>query len=150
MASGASWWDDLSSFLEAFDREQGAPQIPGAPVPDKRLQPTKNLLAPPTDPRLSPDAQEPRDPVQDEPSTTAEFIAILEECGRGLKLASMKYGGRTRIIEPYSWKRFATGLRFYAFCHLHQHIELFDPNKIEALSALQQGFRPKWPVSLGQ
>lgn len=138
MAVHDQWWGSLDSFLEQFDQTQGPapkPQIPGAPKAEPKYTTAPKLNVPPN----------PAPP----PITTADKMAVINEAGRLTVLCSMLYGGNWRYVEPYSWKRFTTGLRVYMYCHRHQHIELFDPNKIESIEITKIPYKPRWVVSCG-
>lgn len=69
------------------------------------------------------------------------------EAGKTNKILRIKYSGKERNIEPYSF-RYGRGMEyFYGFDLTNGHtIKSFILNKIESVSILPDDYNPKWEV----
>lgn len=117
----AGWWDSVKNFLTRFQ------------TPKPKRQPTQVTPTGPTG-----------------PFTGEEKAAVITEAARRYVMLYMKYNGVRRMVEPYSYRHKSTGMLFMGYCHIHQSIEAFKPEKIEEIQLTQFPFAPRWPVEIGR
>jgi predicted DNA-binding transcriptional regulator YafY len=119
----SGWFDSLRTFLTQYNK----PNIP------QRQKPT-------TQPQ----------PVQTAPTgiDLGTKMQIIAQSAKSRTLLFMRYNSNWRYVEPYSYRHKSTGQLLFAFCHKDQHIESFNPNKIEDLQLTEIPFKPRWPVEI--
>lgn len=116
----ASFWDRIRSL---FRRVKPAPR--SAPTPAKPAPPK------PTDEIIQYDSA----------------IDAIQAAGKAHRLLQVIYDGKTRIVEPYSFRYRPSGEHlFYGFCSIHQKIHSFKVEKIQQVRILDGTFTPRWPV----
>jgi predicted DNA-binding transcriptional regulator YafY len=124
MQKHAGWWDSLKTFLTHYTQ----PKVPQRQRPSTQPQPI------------------PTTPTGVDLGTKMQIIA---QAARTRTLLFMRYNSNWRYVEPYSYRHKTTGQLLFAFCHKDQHIESFNPNKIEDLQLTEIPFKPRWPVEIG-
>lgn len=149
---GTGFWDRLK---QRITEELGGPTrpdspgvapAPGEPPADEQLEPglmdrlktrLKNLVAPKSKP-------------MEPPPGLPRILYRIRQAGRSGTLLFMKYHNTWRHVEPYSFRYKGRGrsLRFFGYCRLHGHIEMYIPEKIEDAVVTDERFAPRWTVEL--
>lgn len=121
MADGQDWWRSVQTFLTQFDQQPQQPRVPRVMRPAPDQEPNTNNIG-----------------------------GLIIQSAETQRLLMMLYNSNWRYIEPYSYRAFSTGMHLMAFCHRHQHIEMFKPVKMEAVILTDIAFKPKWPIEVGK
>jgi len=147
---GAGFWDRLKSRITE-ELGGGRPESPGVvpaePSEDESLEPgllsrlrqrLRNLT--------TPEQRRPAEP----PPGLPRILYRIREAGRQGTLLFMKYHNTWRHVEPYSFRYKGRGraLRFFGYCRLHGHIEMYIPEKIEDVVVTDERYAPRWAIEL--
>lgn len=156
----SSFWDRLKTRILTEFGNGTQPNAPGVDVdpdgPPTDAPPPPGLMDRLRD-RIKKTVRPGPEKKNNEPAPGRDRIMWrIREAGRRHVLLLMKYHGVYRHVEPYSFRPRGQGgaLRFFGWCLLHNHIEMYRPEKIEDAVLTDIPYHPrtvqtaKGPVTL--